>query len=292
MPAGSWPQTLGPEGVMGTARPSPCARTQPRAVWWLGLTHAECSTTLWARSPICALICVGTGRDSGHRGLVLRGSQGPLWASAGHLPGAFTPAPLFFPTGSSSPPSFTGNLVKPPLPAPWSCLHERAPAPLASCGGLHCGLFLPIPFPSTAIPSSSFLQSQSELLLEGRNPTVMDRPEPKDKGALEQRGSEIKGMPDLCPKPAHRSLGCGEQPLPLHEGLAPGGQNQKAFHPSTGPWGLDSDAGGQIMEQFSTPRWPPAQGFTWSRQARNCPSHGGCWLGWAAPGSWAEDRCQ
>lgn len=237
MPAGSWPQTLGPEGVMGTARLSPCARTQPRAVWWLGLTHAACSTTPWAGSPICTLICVGTGRDSGHRELVLRGSQGPLWASTGHLPG---PSPLLPSSFPQALPALLPLLVT-------SGNHRLCLRPGSASTSVHqphwlAGVWRPslwsvsfsIPFPSTAIPSSSFLQSQSELLLEGRNPTVMDRPDPKDRGALEQRGSEIKGMPDLYPKPAYRSLGCGEQPLSLHEGLAPGGQNQKAFHPSTG----------------------------------------------------------
>lgn len=53
-------------------------------------------------------------------------------------------------------------------------------------------------------------------------------------------------MPDPCPKPARRSLGCGEEPLPLCEGLSLGGQSPEAFHPSTELAGLGPDAGGQV----------------------------------------------
>ncbi|GAB5583133.1 N-alpha-acetyltransferase 60 [Prionailurus iriomotensis] len=88
-------------------------------------------------------------------------------------------------TGFSSPPFFSGNLWKPPpLPVSWSCPHERVPAPLAS----------------------SFLQSRNELM-DGRNPSVVDRLDPEDSGASEQRGREIKGVPDPCPTPAPRSPG-------------------------------------------------------------------------------------
>lgn len=101
----------------------------------------------------------------------------------------------------------------------------------------------------------------------------MNRPDTKDRGASEQRGwGGLKGMPDPCPKPAHRSLGCGEQPLPLCEGLSHGGQTPEAFHPSTKLWGLDRDMGSQVLQ------WPPAEGFMLSWRARNCPSDGRCWL--------------
>uniref|UniRef100_A0A7N9CQJ6 histone acetyltransferase n=1 Tax=Macaca fascicularis TaxID=9541 RepID=A0A7N9CQJ6_MACFA len=78
------------------------------------------------------------------------------------------------------------------------------------------------------VPAAPSCKARGDFLLQGRNTSITDTLDRKGTGASEQGGA-IKGMPHPPPEPAQRSLGGGEWPPVLHEGLMRGGQPGGGF---------------------------------------------------------------
>lgn len=204
--------TAGPcdVGWAAAARPHPLAPCRARLS--VHLTPAifckELPAIYWARRPAPAAGPVLHGL--GNRTSWARAERAHLWQAL-QLPF------LLLETSASA-----AALALPTC----ACTVPRAdPVWLHSLGGGCPHRASPTLLPVPAAPSC---KAGGDFLLQGRNTSITDTLDRKGTGASEQGGA-IKGMPHPPPEPAQRSLGGGEWPPVLHEGLMRGGQPGGGF---------------------------------------------------------------